>query len=286
MIYVHVFAVILAGTKAAQGVSATDMAKRLQLEQYKTQMLRNLNMFVSRERLIIHNLPPSWNDAKLRMLMERHAGPNAVIREAKVMRDLRNVDSQGIGKSKEYGFVTFTKHEHALNALRSLNNNPNIFSVSKRPIVAFSIENRKMVKAKEKRLLNSRLNNPTCKDYKGTSGNKKKGIKRKLPESSEQNEVESYAGVTAKPGVNKMRSKFNLKTQARLHHEHLKQEKKKRKFSKKTVAEKTRDSVKQPKQKVKKKFTQKGGDNFSKLVKSYKEKLSGIDVTKKSKWYE
>lgn len=44
------------------------------------------------------------------------------------MRDLRNVDATGKNKSKEYGFVTFTSHEDALKALRSINNNPNIFS--------------------------------------------------------------------------------------------------------------------------------------------------------------
>lgn len=44
------------------------------------------------------------------------------------MRDLKNVDATGKGKSKEYGFVTFTTHEDALKALRSINNNPNIFS--------------------------------------------------------------------------------------------------------------------------------------------------------------
>jgi nucleolar protein 4 len=58
-----------------------DMEKRLQLEQWKSQMLRNLNMFVSRYRLVVHNLPPSWNDAKLRQLFFQHAGPKAVIKE-------------------------------------------------------------------------------------------------------------------------------------------------------------------------------------------------------------
>lgn len=47
------------------------------------------------------------------------------------MRDLKNVDATGKGKSKEYGFVTFTTHEDALKALRSINNNPNIFSKSR-----------------------------------------------------------------------------------------------------------------------------------------------------------
>lgn len=44
------------------------------------------------------------------------------------MRNMRNVDAQGIGKSKEFGFVSFTTHDHALQALRNINNNPNIFT--------------------------------------------------------------------------------------------------------------------------------------------------------------
>jgi nucleolar protein 4 len=77
-------AVVMAGSRAAAGVSMADMEKRLQLEQWKSQMLRNLNMFVSRFRLVIHNLPPSWNDSKLRQLFLQHAGPKAVIKEVSI----------------------------------------------------------------------------------------------------------------------------------------------------------------------------------------------------------
>lgn len=47
------------------------------------------------------------------------------------MRDFKNVDGKGIGKSKEYGFVTFKEHEDALYALRNINNNPHVFTISK-----------------------------------------------------------------------------------------------------------------------------------------------------------
>lgn len=66
--------VILAGTPAAEGVSASDLAKRLRLEQSKNQSLRNLNRFVSMERLTIHNLPPSYDDAKLRKAIVKACG--------------------------------------------------------------------------------------------------------------------------------------------------------------------------------------------------------------------
>jgi nucleolar protein 4 len=51
--------------------------------------------------------------------------------QARVMRDMKNVDAQGLGKSKEFGFVSFTMHDHALQALRNINNNPNIFTSAK-----------------------------------------------------------------------------------------------------------------------------------------------------------
>lgn len=60
---------ILAGSAASEGVSATDMAKRLRLEQVKSSMLKNLTRFISRDRLTIHNLPESYDDAKLRKMV-------------------------------------------------------------------------------------------------------------------------------------------------------------------------------------------------------------------------
>lgn len=66
---------------AAVGVSAQDIEKRLQLERWKSQILRNLNMFVSRIRLVVQNLPPTMNDAQLREIFKKHSGPNAVITE-------------------------------------------------------------------------------------------------------------------------------------------------------------------------------------------------------------
>jgi nucleolar protein 4 len=78
---VFLSAVVLAGSRAAVGVSMADMEKRLQLERWKSQMLRNLNMFVSRYRLVVHNLPASWDDTRLRQLFLQHAGPKAVIKE-------------------------------------------------------------------------------------------------------------------------------------------------------------------------------------------------------------
>ena len=43
------------------------------------------------------------------------------------MRDMARVNGEGVGKSRGFGFVNFTDHKHALEALRGTNNNPDLF---------------------------------------------------------------------------------------------------------------------------------------------------------------
>lgn len=282
--------VIMAGSPAAVGVSATDMAKRLQLERWKSQILRNLNMFVSRVRLVVQNLPSSLDDVKLRLIFKKYSGTKAIIREARIMRDLKNIDSKGVGRSKEYGFVTFTKHEDALKALRAINNNPNIFSPHKRPIVAFSIENRIMVNAKQRRIQKSQARNPLYSGNKDQKQNKNVNKTHPIEETKieDKNELEkdkkSFSGVKSKPGETKIRSKFNLKNQGILHSKIIKKEKKAAKHdnSRKTKLEKAKKELK-TKQVTKKADAEEA--NFNKLVNSYKSKLLALGPTR-SKWYD
>lgn len=65
---------VTAGSPAAEGVSTSDMARRLRLEQSKSQLLKNLNRFVAKERLTVHNIPPSYDDAKLRKVIVKACG--------------------------------------------------------------------------------------------------------------------------------------------------------------------------------------------------------------------
>ena len=291
--------VIMAGSPAAVGVSAADMAKRLQIEQWKSQILRNLNMFVSRTRLVIHNLPATFDDAKLRKVVERYGPSNAVIREARVMRDLKNIDMKAVGRSKEYAFVSFTTHDDALQALRSINNNPNVFTPKRRPIVSFSIENRVMVNAKQKRAQKSRENNPLWPGNKakrkGENTNEEVPTKKFKAQKTERTEKikttddsnkKSYAGMVAKPGENKLRTKFKLRTQAALHNQTVKKEKKMKKSTKK-LQEKRRNRNENKKEAKPKQRTKVKADdvNLDKLVNRYKNKLNSIEL-KKSKWYE
>lgn len=213
--------VVLAGTPAAEGVSEGDMSKRLQLEHWKTQTLRNLNKFVSNKRLVVHNVPPFYDDNKLCQVFKENSPKGSVITESRIIRNLNDIDDKGIGKSKGFGFVTYTQHEDALAALRKINNNPHIFKENKRPIVGFSIENRGALRLKEKRKTKSQNPPPKSTSDKEikSSGSRPENKKRKYNKLEEN--IPEYCGYTAKPGAKKMRSGKELKVQAALHHKAL-----------------------------------------------------------------
>ncbi|XP_026957840.1 RNA-binding protein 28 [Sagmatias obliquidens] len=148
---------IRAGTKAAEGVSAADMAKRERFELLKHQKLKDQNIFVSRTRLCLHNLPKAVDDKQLRkLLLNATRGEKRVrIKECRVMRGLKGAHGKINGQSLGYAFAEFQEHEHALAALRHINNNPEIFGPQKRPIVEFSLEDRRKLKIKELRIQRS-----------------------------------------------------------------------------------------------------------------------------------
>ncbi|XP_076800852.1 RNA-binding protein 28-like isoform X2 [Clavelina lepadiformis] len=141
------------GTQAATGLSEIELNKRQKIENAKRQKLKNPNVFVSTTRLCIHNLPRTTDDAALKNLFLKHAGggKDVKITEVRVMRNREKVNTTGLGRSLGFAFVNFTKHEHALRALRELNNNPDTFSASKRPIVEFSLENKQALELQAQR---------------------------------------------------------------------------------------------------------------------------------------
>ncbi|OTF70565.1 RNA-binding protein 28-like protein, partial [Euroglyphus maynei] len=172
---------------AAVGVSAGDLKKRLLLEEKKRKLLQNLHYFISDRRLCIHNLPSNYDDTKLRQLFTTSVkDKNARILWAKVMRNRSRTDGKKFGSSKGFGFVEFEQHQHALNALRYLNNNPEIFTSDKRPIVEFSIENKVALNRKKYRQI---------KQEKINSGQSNKGESTEI----ERHSSNTYGGVEAKP---------------------------------------------------------------------------------------
>ncbi|XP_037714973.1 RNA-binding protein 28 [Drosophila subpulchrella] len=296
---------IMAGAKASDGVSASDMAKRHELEQVKTQVLKNLNRFVSRNRLSIHNLPLNYDNEKLKQMAQTYTGFRP--HECRVMREHKVTPEHPDGKSKGFGFLSFDTHQRALTALRKLNNNPNIFGTQSRPIVAFSIEDRAVHKIKEKRTERSKLNNPTYKDkqqqrkerrQQKRNGQKAKPLapqtdnkaklqkhiqkleasraakaEGKATEKKQLSDVQGdYVGTAAKPGTSlKMRSKKKIVEQAKEHLKKVKTEKRKQKNKKireSHLAE--RKANNRPKQGRKKEK-----DELRPLIDKYKNMISG-----------
>ncbi|KAL7638722.1 UNVERIFIED_CONTAM: hypothetical protein RMT77_010255 [Armadillidium vulgare] len=151
--------VVRAGTKPSIGVSKSDLNLRVNREMIKRKMLANFNIFVSPTRLFICNLPLELTDRELKEIFTKHSPKESVIKECRIMKNLFNFDANGKPISKGHGFVAFTEHAHALEALRRVNNNPDIFRKDKRPVVEFSLENSAALKAKEARLNKSKQNN-------------------------------------------------------------------------------------------------------------------------------
>merc|ERR1712142_508843 len=144
------------GSDAAEGVSVADMNRRMKLVSLKKQKLKNTNFFISDTRLSVHNLPAACDKKKLKKIFLEAVVKNSVkgakITECRIMRDGGRVSAaKGQGKSRGFGFVTFATHDHALVALRHVNNNPDIVGDKRRLIVEFSVENSKALQIQEKR---------------------------------------------------------------------------------------------------------------------------------------
>ncbi|MGH0151631.1 UNVERIFIED_CONTAM: hypothetical protein FKN15_048139 [Acipenser sinensis] len=311
---------IRAGTKAAEELNAADLAKRTRFEELKRQKLKDVNIFVSKTRLCVHNIPKSMDNKQLRTLCLKAAGGGKGVRinECRVMCDRSSQTGKALGRSLGYAFVEFTEHEHALKALRHLNNNPNIFGPEKRPIVEFSLEDKRMLKIKEMRALK---NQKKVTHTVGLEGEKKVpniADKNKKPRQDDGNsgerrleafthtgvdkEGKSWSGFVTKPGVEveelpsgKKRKKV-LPLPSHRGPKIRKRDKGKPQLPQPTKA-KNHPSRKERVQQMlpvkqapkKRTFRNKEDDRFDSLVEQYKKKILGNPkssiVKKKSKWF-
>lgn len=311
---------IRAGTKAAEGVSAADMAKRERFELLKHQKLKDQNIFVSRTRLCLHNLPKAVDDKQLRkLLLSSTRGEKGVrIKECRVMRDLKGAHGKVKGQSLGYAFAEFQEHEHALAALRHINNNPEIFGPQKRPIVEFSLEDRRKLKIKEMRMQRS-LQKVKSKSATGEPQQEPPEMGKKQQQKAAQNHTQeqSKAPVEQKGRVGSV-SWTGFQTKAEVEHVELSDGKKRRKVlalpshrgpkirlrdkgkMKSLPPKKPKPQVnhwKQEKQKLsskqvprKKAQGNKTEIRFNQLVEQYKQKLlgpsKGAPLAKRSKWFD
>uniref|UniRef100_A0A3Q3WG31 RRM domain-containing protein n=1 Tax=Mola mola TaxID=94237 RepID=A0A3Q3WG31_MOLML len=255
---------VRAGTKAAEGVPEADMIKRNRFEELKRAKLRDLNVYVSKTRLCVHNLPKSVDNKKLKAFcLQAVKGSKGVfITECRVMYDKKPLKGRVMGQSLGYGFVQFKEHEHALATLRYLNNNPNMFGPNKRPIVEFSLEDSRKLKIKEMRQQ-----------------------KNKVPPPHNQKPESRHLGFMTNPEIE---------------HVDVQNGKKRRKVlafpSHRGPKIRMRDKGKQkappPKQAkaAKKHLNSRDGDRFDSLVEQYKKKLMGYNDkntnVKRNKWFD
>ncbi|XP_010416890.1 PREDICTED: RNA-binding protein 28-like [Camelina sativa] len=145
---------ILDGTPAAEGLSAEDMDRRRRLHENKMKKLQSPNFHVSRTRLVIYNLPKSMNKKQLHKLLVNAVTSRATQQKPSI-RQIKFLQNEKKGKvdtknySRGVAFVEFTEHEHALVALRVLNNNPETFGPQHRPVIEFAVDNVQKLKIRE-----------------------------------------------------------------------------------------------------------------------------------------
>ncbi|KAF3688901.1 RNA-binding protein 28 RNA-binding motif protein 28 [Channa argus] len=317
---------IRAGTKAAEGVPETDMIKRTRFEEIKRAKLRDINVFVSKTRLCVHNLPKSVDNKKLKALcLEAVKEAKSVrITECRVMYDKKPQKGQVMGQSLGYGFVQFHEHDHALATLRYLNNNPDIFGPHKRPIVEFSLEDSRKLKIKEMRRQKNKEfkhNQPleggpkpqlqTAENEKGPgkSGSKRQSEQTGKQRAAPQKKDQHYSGFQTNPEVEHVDLKNGKKRKKILPlpshrgpkiriRDKEKQKapppKKARPGSGRKERQQQMEKPAQPRnQKFKaanKRFKNRDGDRFDSLVQQYKTKLMGNNEKntsiKRSKWFD
>ncbi|XP_062469638.1 RNA-binding protein 28 [Pezoporus occidentalis] len=302
---------IRAGTKAAEGVSDADMAKRARFEELKAQKLRDPNIFVSRTRLCIHNLPKAIDSTHLRQVLRRllgGGGKGPCIKECRVMREQR-----GQGQSLGFAFVGFGTHEEALGALRSINNNPRLFGAHKRPIVEFSLEDRRKLKLKEQRTQRSLLKlkqmqaaaaatpEPAAPQKKphGKRGAPELGQDPQGPPSASREPPQPWSGFRTDPHAGRVTlpdGSTRRKVLALPSHRGPKIRKRDKGKVKpapkqkqpKAKAQRRKENHKVPPPKARREGPRGAEARFNALVERYKRKILGSDphTVKRSKWFE
>ncbi|XP_042413602.1 RNA-binding protein 28-like isoform X1 [Zingiber officinale] len=204
---------ILAGTPAAEGVSEDDMKKREALMKKKMEMLKSPKFHVSRTMLIIYNLPKTMSPEQVRKLCvnavtSRASKQKPIIEKVKVLKDAKKGKVTTKKHSHGVAFVQFREHQHALVALRVLNNNPETFGPEHRPIVEFAIDNLQKLRQHTTDLESKENNHNSAVFHNQTKGNdrdnageeSKKAKRRTLHKRSAQ-----PSGTAEEPGVELIR---------------------------------------------------------------------------------
>lgn len=140
---------IAENSSAWNALSNSDKEKRARAANESEMKLKSPNFAVSKTRLNVRNVPKHWDDRKLKELFVKAVKARATKENPKIVQV--KILTNPSGGSKGIAFIEFKQHDHALCALRELNNNPDTWSKDHRPIVEFAIDN---VQALKKRSMN------------------------------------------------------------------------------------------------------------------------------------
>ncbi|KAH6819733.1 hypothetical protein C2S53_020813 [Perilla frutescens var. hirtella] len=156
-VYLSKEGLIMEGMPAAIGVSASDMSKRKKLHEDKMAKLQSPNFRISKTRLIAYNVPKTMNEKELKKIFidavtSRATKQKPSIRQIKILKDSKNRKEGEKSRPRGVAFLEFTEHQHALVALRVLNNNPDMFGTEHRPIVEFALDNVQKLKLRAEKL--------------------------------------------------------------------------------------------------------------------------------------
>ncbi|KAI3899967.1 hypothetical protein MKW92_040458 [Papaver armeniacum] len=124
--------IIREGSPAVEGVSSSDIVKRQALEKKRNFRLQSPDFYVSRTRLVVYNFPNAISERRLKKIFEdavlsRVSEPTPIIQKLKILGQTKDAEA-----TKNYprgiALVEFAEHQHALVALRVLNNNAGKYS--------------------------------------------------------------------------------------------------------------------------------------------------------------
>ncbi|TYH85515.1 hypothetical protein ES332_D02G272200v1 [Gossypium tomentosum] len=115
--------------------------------------LQSPNFHVSKTRFVIYKLLKSMTKKELKQFCI-----DAVTSQATKQKPIKFLKTVKKGKvviknqSRGVAFDQFSEHQHALGALRVLNNNPEMFGPKHRPIVEFAVDNVQTLKLRKAKL--------------------------------------------------------------------------------------------------------------------------------------
>ena len=135
-------------------MSEGDRQKRERGEKDKKLKLASPNFIISPTRLSIRNVPYSWDEKRLKDMAVNAVKRRATkavprVKQVKILYEEQKKEADGKPRSKGLAFIEFDSHEHAMCALRELNNNPDVFVRDRRPIVEFAVDNVKVLKMRD-----------------------------------------------------------------------------------------------------------------------------------------